>query len=40
MMWHFSWTLGTGLACAFTLLTAMRHGPCRERRPAFVRSRR
>ncbi|WP_222183529.1 cytochrome bd-I oxidase subunit CydX [Geminicoccus harenae] len=39
-MWHFSWILGAGLACAFTLRTAVRHGPCRERRPVPARSRR
>ena len=38
-MWHFSWTLGAGLACAFTLLSAMRQGPCRERRLVLARSR-
>jgi len=41
-MWHFSWTLGAGLACAFilTLLSAMQQGPCREHRPVLTRRRR
>jgi cyd operon protein YbgT len=39
-MWHFSWTLGAGLACAFVLLSVLRQGLGRECWPVLARSRR